>query len=219
MNKLLETWQPLERLWLVLAPLIIVTTNMMVVDNIGSVIAALCGILFVVLCAKGKWQGFIFGLIHCLLYGIISWNNGLIAEGFVKLCFSFPLHACALFSWYSWTCPRTREVIHQNLNTWGKFEAMLIMAIGSYFLGGWLDVAGGTQPYLDAITTVGTLYGAILMLKRCAEMWWVFFIVNVVSVAMWLGVFLESGNGICFLIMWLVWTINSIYGWINWNKT
>lgn len=112
MNNILEKWHPLERMWLIVAPLIILLCNLCVTEHWENITASLCGIIFVILCAKGKWYGFIFGLIHCLLYGFLSLGQGLYSEAFLKICFSMPLHAIAMYNWLVYTSPRTDEVIH-----------------------------------------------------------------------------------------------------------
>lgn len=47
-----------------------------------DMIAAICGIFSVVLCAKGKKSGFIFGLVNVVFYAIIS----LSVHTMAKLC-------------------------------------------------------------------------------------------------------------------------------------
>ena len=219
MNNILEKWHPLERMWLIVAPLIILFCNLCVTEHWENITSSVCGIIFVILCAKGKWHGFIFGLIHCLLYGFLSLGQGLYSEAFLKICFTMPLHAIAMYKWLVYTCPRTDEVIHQNLKTWEWYKCLGMIAFFTYCLGFILNKLGGAQPYLDAFTTIGSIYGAILMLKRCGEMWWIFFLVNVASVWMWFNEYLTHGNHLSILIMWIIWTINSIWGWWRWQKT
>lgn len=93
------------------------------------------------------------------------------------------------------------------------------MTVLTCFLGHILHKLGGAQPYIDAFTTIGSIYGAIFMLKRCGEMWWIFFLVNMASVWMWFNEYALHGNHFSILIMWIIWTINSVYGWFKWNKT
>lgn len=130
-----KKWHPLEVLWLVVAPLIVLLCNLRVTEHWGNIISSLCGIIFVILCAKGKWQGFIFGIVHCLLYGLISYNHGLYSEAFLKICFSMPLHLIAMFNWYNYTSQRTKEVIHQNLNTVEWYKCLVTIGFLTYFLG------------------------------------------------------------------------------------
>lgn len=50
-------------------------------------------------------------------------------------------------------------------------------------------------------------------------MWWIFFVVNVASVWMWFNEYLTCGNHLSVLIMWMIWTINSVWGWWKWQRT
>lgn len=219
MENLFKSWHPLERMWLFLAPIIVLICSVCLQEHWENLVSSICGTLFVILSAKGKWQGFIFGIIHCIFYSFISLSHGLYSEAILKLCFSAPLHIFALYYWIIFTSPRTSEVIHQNLKTWEWYKCLGVITVLTCFLGHILHKLGGAQPYIDAFTTIGSIYGAIFMLKRCGEMWWIFFLVNMASVWMWFNEYALHGNHFSILIMWIIWTINSVYGWFKWNKT
>lgn len=219
MDSLSKTWHPLELLWLILAPLAVLTTSICGGDyNPLSLISVFCGILFVILEAKGKWYGFIFGILHCILYGILSYEQTLYGETVMKLGIAIPMHLCGMYLWYKNTSKRTFEVIHRNLDKWGKFLAVFICAIGTLVLGHVLEICGDEVPYADAFTTIASIHGAYLMITRRAEQWILFFIINVVSIYMWSMRYLDNGANLGTLLMWLIWTINSVYGYYKWNK-
>ena len=70
-------------------------------------------------------------------------------------------------------------------------------------------------PYIDAFTTVASIHGAYLMVTRRAEQWSLFIIINLVSIYMWLMRYMDTGANLGTLVMWIIWTINSVYGWFN----
>ena len=72
MNTLLKNWHPLEMLWLIFAPILLLLTSLSVSDSWMTTVSSVLGAFFVILAAKGKWYCFLFGMLHCLLYGIIS---------------------------------------------------------------------------------------------------------------------------------------------------
>ena len=220
METLTKTWHPLELLWLVLAPLIVLTTCICCGDyGTMSLISVISGILFVILVAKGKWYSFIFGIVHSILYALISYEQTLYGETIMKLGFAVPLHICGLYLWFKNTSMRTFEVIHRNLSAWGKFQMVFITFVGTIFLGKILQSMGDEVPFIDAFTTIASIHGAYLMVTRRAEQWILFIIINFVSMYMWLLRYMDNGDNIGTLIMWFIWTINSIYGYFKWNKT
>ena len=219
MNTLLKNWHPLEMLWLIFAPILLLLTSLSVSDSWMTTVSSVLGAFFVILAAKGKWYCFLFGMLHCLLYGIISLQNNLYGEAILKLCYAIPVHITATFLWYKNTSKRTYEVIHQNLNSWNKFLQWIIILGVTAFVAQILHGLGGKYPFADAFTTVASTWGAYLMARRCAEMWQMFIFINIASVYMWYQNYIDCGGHLATLIMWIIWTINSVYGYIKWNKT
>ena len=76
MNNLEIKWHPLEFLWLIFAPLIVLTTGICTGDNFISILSAVTGTLFVILCAKSRWYCFLFGIVHSMVYSFMSWQHG-----------------------------------------------------------------------------------------------------------------------------------------------
>lgn len=215
-----RNWHPLEMLWLVVASIAALIACHCGNDcSVQSVLAAVLGVIFVVLCAKGKWYCFFFGIIHSLLYGLISWDETLYGEAILKIGYAIPMHICGLFLWYRTTSRRTFEVIHRNLDGWGKFTVVFLMTVLTFLLGDVLRLWGDELPYIDAFTTVASVHAAWLMVNRYAEQWSLFIIINVVSILMWLYRYADDGGSIGMVVMWIIWTINSIYGWFKWNKS
>ena len=142
----------------------------------------------------------------------------LYGETILKFGYSIPMHICGLFLWYRNTSRRTMEVIHRNLDGWGKFLIVFITACATYLLGNVLSLLGDELPYVDAFTTVASVHGAYLMVTRRAEQWSLFIIINIVSIYMWLMRYMDTGANLGTLVMWIIWTINSVYGWFKWNK-
>lgn len=93
------------------------------------------------------------------------------------------------------------------------------MTILTIILGGILEICGDELPYIDAFTTVASVHAAWLMVNRYAEQWSLFIIINVVSILMWIYRWADDGESVGMVVMWIIWTINSIYGCIKWNRT
>ena len=76
-----------------------------------------------------------------------------------------------------------------------------------------LDTLGGNATLLDSMSTVFSIVANILMVMRYREQWALWIIVDVVTVVMWIiaGDFLMT-------IMWAIYLINAVYGWIMWTK-
>jgi nicotinamide mononucleotide transporter len=93
-------------------------------------------------------------------------------------------------------------------------SAVVITAIVSQLLIGF----GDATPYIDAITTVFSIVGLILTVKRCVEQWYVWFIVNGLSVIMWVEAYINGSNCFATILMWITYFILSIYFLHTWKK-
>lgn len=218
MNNVLEKWQPHERLWLFLAPTIATICSLIAHDCWYSIVSSVSGILFMILCAKGKWQGFLFGILHAVMYSIISYENQLYGDVFMNTVYGIPMMLGSMILWKKNTCQHSQEVIHCNLDNWHKFlDAFVILGL-TYVIGNFLYEVGDTHPYSDAFTTICAIYGAFFMLKRYAEMWLLILAVNVVSIYVWGSKFIETGEHLATVIMWMTYVVSALWGWRRWDK-
>jgi nicotinamide mononucleotide transporter len=71
---------------------------------------------------------------------------------------------------------------------------------------------------LDSTTTILSVTAMILTVKRCIEQWVIWTIVNIISIIMWLKVYLENGNSAASLLMWCIALANGIIFFITWSR-
>ena len=71
---------------------------------------------------------------------------------------------------------------------------------------------------LDSITTVFSIGGMYLTVRRAVEQWLFWLVVNILSLGMWIGVVLDGAKVYSTLIMWSVYLILAIYFYFDWKK-
>ena len=77
----------------------------------------------------------------------------------------------------------------------------------------------GATPGLDSATSILSVVATTLMVMRYAEQWLVWIMVNSVAVAMWvIAVMHHQTQGFAVLAMWIMFLLNSVYGWYQWRK-
>ena len=81
----LSGWKTWEIIWLGLACLIITVLSIYWGDNLMGIISATTGVACVVLTGKGKLSAYLFGLINCVLYAIISYKATYYGETMLNL--------------------------------------------------------------------------------------------------------------------------------------
>jgi nicotinamide mononucleotide transporter len=72
---------------------------------------------------------------------------------------------------------------------------------------------GSAQAYTDAATNVMAIFAQILMVRRYREQWIWWLVIDLLNIKMWAMV-----GDWSMVAMYIAWTANCIYGWINWSK-
>lgn len=181
-----------------------------VVLAIIDLVAAICGIFSVVLCAKGKKSGFIFGLVNVVFYALISLFNAYYGEVMLNTLFYIPMNIISYFLW------KNKE--DSNHNAESRALTLPQLGIGTIIVAGitylyhlFLVSLGGSMTLLDGTTTILSIVATILMAMRYAEQWMCWIIIDIITVILWI----LAGNPV-MIVMWAAYTINAIYGYIIW---
>ncbi len=142
-----------------------------------------------------------------------------------------------IWLWISWG---TKSTSNTKPTYMGVYEYTLVLGMwvfGTWMLGSNIDsiftlfatsitafVAMFTEvavyqhtpasyPYVDAFTTIGQVIAMILMVRRFVENWWIWIIIDVVSIPMFA---LKGGYGVS--LMFILFLVPAIYGAIRWHK-
>lgn len=173
-------------------------------------IAAICGIFSVVLCAKGKKSGFIFGLINVIFYALISYFNQYYGEVMLNTIFYIPMNIISYVLWYRHE-DVNKDVEARALTVPAIIIGVVIIAIITYLYHLLLTSLGGAMTMLDGTTTILSIVATILMAARYAEQWICWIVVDVITVILWI----VAADPV-MTVMWGAYTVNAIYGYLVW---
>ena len=81
-----------------------------------------------------------------------------------------------------------------------------------------LVILNDKSPIIDSITTVFSIAGMYLTVKRAIEQWWFWIIVNGLSAIMWIRIALSGEKVYSTVIMWSVYLLLAIYFYFTWRK-
>lgn len=220
MKNILKGWSLFEMIWLVLFTAIIVITGIVFDDTAVGMTASITGVLCVILVAKGKLSNYFFGVINTALYAYISHQSQLYGEFMLNAFFYLPIQ---FIGFYLWNKNKTKNGIETVVEAktlskkgWG-YVALTVAIVGALY-GVFLNQIGSQQAGVDAFAVVLSITAQLLMLKRFAEQWLLWIVVNILSIVLWLNVFLQDGNSVTILVMWCAYLVNSVYGYIKWKK-
>jgi len=191
---------------------IIDTTNT-VLYLIIDAIAAISGILCVVLCAKGKKSQYIWGLINVIGYVIIAFINKYYGEVMLNALYYLPSQFIGYYLWNKHTDKETENVEGNKLNLRKSILLVVICGVGILLYKLVLDALGGNGTLLDSASTMISIFANLLMMLRYREQWLLWIIIDFITVAMWL-----LAKDLIMVTMWSVYLINAFHGYYNWSK-
>ena len=219
-NEYVKDWKLFDYLFLfgllavqlALTP-IMIDSGLSVGWNIFVIVASFIGTLATIICAKGKMSYYIWGFIQTGMFLIFNLKLKLWVESAEQLYYLVTMFI-GIFVWKK-NINKDKEAIKAKQFNVSKFVitiiSLIILSVGIYFI----DVKiGGTAPLLDTLSLSIAIVANILCTFCYKEQWLLWFLLDVVQTILYFVI----GQPL-MAIMYIAWTINTIYGWINWSKT
>ena len=212
--KILKEWNWFEKSWLIIFTVINIIVFFYSKDSVLGLIAALTGMLSVILVAKGKISNYYFGIVNVVLYGFISYQSKYYGEAMLNLGYFLPMQLIGLVMWSKnqVNVDEKNEVKTERMKAKEIIFWSTVSIVGILIYGMILKKIGNALPYADAFTNVLSIIAMILMVKRYIEQWAVWILIDIVSIYMWF--FIKANYNIT--IMWTAYLINAVYGLVNW---
>lgn len=186
-----------------------------------------------------QWLAFIFGIIYVILAArenVWCWPVGLISVVIAFFVYADPevrLYSDAIlqvfyavmsvYGWWIWT--RTKKVEGASdtsasaleIHEWPVNRHIFFMIIGLILAVIWgkfcQQFLGAELPYIDAATTIFSLIATYMVTQKILENWLYWIVIDVVCIFVYFhrGLYL-------FSIMFLIYTIVAISGYVNWRS-
>lgn len=212
----LTGWKPWETAWLLFAVTAIIAISFVRGENAIGIVSAVTGAMCVVLTGKGKLSAYIFGLVNIVLYAYISYRATLYGETMLNLLYYLPMQFVGWFTWKKHMDRRSGEVVKRRLTRKGRLVSLAAIIVGTIFYGLFLKKMGDLLPFVDAFTTVASVYAMFVSIKRFAEQWVAWIIIDAFSIYMWATAFAITSEYIATLTMWSVYLVNAIIMLCKW---
>lgn len=180
-------------------------------DTLLSLLSGIAGMVSVVRCSERKMSFYLWSFLQMVTYTIICCQSELWGK-VVENGFYFLTMLGGLFVWKS---NLDDESLVKSKSLEGTSFVGLCLATFGLIMMAWplLERFGSTQPMFDASTTVIGIVAQILMMLRFRENWILWFVQDVLCIAMWV-----NAENWCMVAQYVFWTINTIYGYIKWRK-
>jgi len=211
-------WGKFERILFPLIILSIVCISIIMKDNKVALISAICGISYTILAGKGKISCYYIGLTGTVCYAFLSFKNALYGNLLLYSLYYFPMQILGIFKWRKHLKEDSGEIIKTKLSNKERRFYFLAATLVSLITAQILSKAGDATPYIDSITTVFSVVGLLLTIKRCIEQWYIWIIVNGLSAIMWVQAYLNGSNCFATILMWLTYFGLAFYFLHTWKK-
>lgn len=214
----LKGWGKFERIFFPLEILFIIVLSFLINDSKIALVSAICGILYTIFAGKGKISCYAFGLSGTLCYSYLSFANRLWGNLALYLLFYLPMQILGIFKWKKHLKKSSQEIIKTRLSKKERIFYLLSATLISFILSLILKKMGDATPYIDGVTTIFSIFGMIFTVRRCIEQWYVWILVNGLSVVMWIEAYLKGSNCLATVIMWITYFLLAFYFLHNWKK-
>lgn len=214
----LSGWGKYERVLFPLEILLIILISFLIGDSKVALVSAVCGISYTILAGKGKISCYIFGLTGTMCYAYLAFQNALYGNLILYMFYYFPMQILGIFKWKKHLKRDTQEIVKTKLKPDERIIYTILAILFSIILSFVLKKTGDATPFIDAITTVFSVLGLILTVKRCIEQWYVWFVVNILSVFMWIEAYMNGSNCFATILMWATYVVLSVYFLFTWKK-
>ena len=204
-----------EKLFLLIMVLVQVVVFIIAPDTPLNIIAGIAGVVSVVMCAKGRTVFYFIGFVQTCTYLFLAWQNQFYGEVLENI-FYFVTMIWGIFVWKKnevENADGTRDVAAKKFTPVQWVISIVLTILATIAMGYWLDGIGSAQAYTDAATNVMAIIAQLLMVWRYREQWIWWFVIDVFCIKLWW----VAGNW-SMVAMYIAWTANTIYGWINWSK-
>ncbi|MBQ2612151.1 nicotinamide mononucleotide transporter [bacterium] len=211
-------WGKYERVIFPAILIFIIILSFVMHDNKIALISAICGIGYTILAGKGKISCYFVGLIGTFCYSYISYRNAFWGNLALYLLYCMPMQIIGIFRWRSHLDKEKQEIYKTCLSSKKRiiyFLSAMLAVICLYFV---LLSLNDANPVFDSITSIFSILGLLLTVKRCMEQWYVWFVVNGFSAIMWIGAYMNGSNCLATVLMWMTYFFLGIYFLYQWRK-
>ncbi|WP_285299784.1 nicotinamide riboside transporter PnuC [Lactiplantibacillus plantarum] len=192
-----------------------------IINNI-SLLAAITGVLSVVLVANGKITNYFWGIVESITYIYVSFESHLYGEVYLNLFFIL-MDFIGIYQWTKTEKPQQeqskKKVTARSMSIRGWFFLAITLVLSWWLLSLFLSRVPfitpqlDPHPYIDSMSTVLQVFAMILMAFRFgASQWLLWNISHIAELILWTVNF----NPV-MLALWIAFSINSIYGFYVWT--
>lgn len=209
--------------------------------SIAGLLSAVTGLLAAVYTARAEAAAYAWGVVNTCFYIFISLSRTMYAEVILYTLYMLPMNCYGFFAWRKSALEAkkdnsessTIEVRSLNKKQWIGIIIFIIVlwflySRFAYYLPDIIkNFTGNIIPpdksyLIDSFTATVTICAVIVSTQRFKETWYFWLLADAVGIVLYLHSFLSDPNlslaALSGALMWIQFTVNSVYGIILWKK-
>ena len=200
---------------------IFIVISFMIYDgqNYLTLTASLIGVTSLIFNAKGNPAGQALMIVFSGLYGFISWTFSYYGEMITYVGMTAPMSFLALISWIKNPYKGNKSEVAVGNLTPRSLCLSILLTLGVttvfYYI---LDYFNTANLILSAISVATSFFAVSLTFLRSPYFAIAYASNDLVLIALWILATLENSSYISVVICFIVFLINDIYGFCNWQK-
>lgn len=205
----------LNKIWSCVAVMLILLGNSIAESTLLVGLSSLIGIVFVLGVAQGWKHAQLFGAILASFIAAFSYQAGYYGNMMINLLWVIPF---SLVGWRNW-CQKDgtkkgikTKVARNQGHLYGGSAVLIGYAIFIAYL------ANSSMPLYDGLSSALLIIATFLLAGGYKEQWYAWIPYNIIEVFMWFTVASAVPEMLAILAMRVVFLVNSLIGWYNWNK-
>ena len=187
-------------------------------DSLLAVVDAACGIIYTFLAGKGKPICYFFGITASVCYCMLSFKNALYANLLLYSAYYIPMQILGYFKWNKNLKNKTNEILKAKISAKEFRIILFLVVIFSILLSLLLQKFNNVHPFFDGITTIVSIAGLYLTVKRSIEQWVCWICVNALYFILWTQLAIAGERVYSLVIKWALYLILAIYFYRKWKK-
>ncbi|MCM1002861.1 MAG: nicotinamide riboside transporter PnuC [Candidatus Gastranaerophilales bacterium] len=214
----IKGWKKSEIIFLSFVIVFIITHSIVRQDSLIATVSAICGITYTFIAGKGNPVCYLFGVTGSGFYSYLAFQNLLWGNLLLYLCYYIPMQILGFFQWNKNLKEGKKEIVKRYLPK-KELAVLTFITIAAIIATAFvLNHFHDAHPILDSITTVGSIGGMYLTVRRAIEQWIFWMVVNFLSLIMWVSVAMGGARVYSTVIMWAVYLFLAFYFYFSWRK-
>ena len=181
--------------------------------NWFEIVAALLAIAYLVLAMMQDVRCWVAWIISSLMYLFVMYSAGLYMEALLQIFYIF----IGLYGLYQWRFKADKKDA-LKITTWSVKNHLIVIgalvfltSLSGYVL---MIYTAAASPFIDAFTTWGAIAASYLVAKKILENWFYWFVIDFVSVFLFISRELYPTA-----LLFIVYLVLVVIGYSAWRKS